>query len=104
MRPIDDATLQMIERDFSVARNAFFKLIVRFAYTIELTNPRGDAPKSVILGHIDQLSPILGRNADVILAVQHGLIGTWGGGYYTDHFGDQGSVNAQQQQDRQRGL
>ena len=58
-------------------------------------------PKSVILGHIDQLSPILGRNADVILAVQHGLIGTWGGGYYTDHFGDQGSVNAQQQQDRQ---
>ena len=102
-QPIDNPTLQNITADFSVARRAYFKLIVRFAYTRTFNDPppRGDAPKSVILQHISQLAPILRDNADVILAVQHGFIGTWGEGYYTDYFGDAGSISPQQQQDRQ---
>ena len=102
-RPIDNATLQSITDDFAVARRAFFKLIVRFAYidTLQDPPPRGDAPKSIILQHISQLTPILHDNADIILTVQHGFIGTWGEGYYTDYFGDSGNITSQQQQDRQ---
>ena len=53
-QPIDNATLQNIAADFAVARRAFFKLIIRFAYTRTFQDPppRGDAPKSVILQHI----------------------------------------------------
>ena len=100
-QPIDNVTLQKVSDDFTMARNAFFKLVIRFSYTTTLTDPRNDAPKSVILQHLVQLSPILHDHADVILAVQHGFIGTWGEGYYTDYFGDQGSISPQQQQDRQ---
>ena len=80
---IDNTTLQKISNDFSVARQAFFKLVIRFSYTTTLTNPRNDAPKLIILQHLTQLAPILNENSDVILAVQHGFIGTWGEGYYT---------------------
>lgn len=90
-----------ISNDFDVARKAFFKVIVRFSYTTQLTMPRNDAPKTVILQHITQLAPILHKHVDVILAVQHGFIGTWGEGYYTDHFGDQGTISQEQQEDRQ---
>ncbi len=100
---IDNSTLMKIADDFDVARRAYFKLVIRFAYT-EMFNdppPRGDAPKDIILLHISQLSHILRNNSDVILAMQHGFIGTWGEGYYTDFFGDGGIVNASQQRDRQ---
>lgn len=102
-QPIDNSTLQSITDDFAVARRAFFKLIIRFAYTTTFRDPppRGDAPKSTILQHIKQLAPILHDNADIILTVQHGFIGTWGEGYYTDYFGDMGNITPQQQQDRQ---
>ena len=102
-QPIDNATLQNIAADFAVARRAFFKLIIRFAYTRTFQDPppRGDAPKSVILQHISQLAPILRDNADIILTVQHGFIGTWGEGYYSDYFGDSGVITPQEQQDRQ---
>ena len=101
-RPIDNTTLQKIANDFTVARRAYFKLIVRFAYTTTFNDPppRGDAPKSIILQHIGQLAPILNDNADIILTVQHGFIGTWGEGYYTDYFGDKGNISPEQWQDR----
>ena len=100
---IDNVTLESIATDFDVARRAFFKVMVRFAYTTTFADPppRGDAPKSIILQHIAQLAPILHDNADIILTVQHGFIGTWGEGYYTDYFGDAGNVSSQQQMDRQ---
>ncbi len=98
---IDPQTLSKISDDFVTIRNAYFKVILRFSYTVTLTDPRGDAPKSVILEHIAQLSPVLNANSDVILAIQHGFIGTWGEGYYTDHFGDMGVISPLQQQDRQ---
>ena len=102
-QPINNATLQNIAADFDVARRAFFKLILEFVYTETFIDPppRGDAPKSVILQHISQLTPILHDNADIILTVQHGFIGTWSDGYYTDYFGDDGNISPQQQEDRQ---
>ena len=95
--PISAAYLAQMETDFATARAAGVKLIPRFAYTDSVNDtgcsggicpPYGDASKSIVLGHLAQLKPILQANYDVILGVQMGLIGIWGENYYTDYFGD----------------
>ncbi len=95
--PISSNFLNAVETDFAIARAAGVKIIPRFAYTNEVDGsgcgsficpPYGDAPKSIVLDHINQLAPILTANKDVIAVVQLGFIGTWGEGYYTDYFGD----------------
>lgn len=94
---ISNDFLNNIQTDFNTARNAGIKLIPRFAYTNQVNNngcsswicpPYGDASKSWVLTHIDQLKPILTANHDVIAIMQMGFIGVWGENYYTDHFGD----------------
>lgn len=90
--------LNKIKADFDVVRQAGVKLIPRFTYTNTKTTgscpggffcpPYGDAPKAIVLQHIEQLKPILQANADVIASVQLGFIGIWGENYYTDYFGD----------------
>ncbi|PHI18391.1 hypothetical protein CEQ90_18260 [Lewinellaceae bacterium SD302] len=94
---ISTADLNLIANDFAIARAAGIKLIPRFTYTIspsssgcsgDICPPYGDAPKSVVMDHIDQLQPILQNNADVIATLQMGFIGIWGENYYTDFFGD----------------
>jgi len=86
-----------MQTDFDAARAAGVKLIPRFAYTDNVNTgscgswicpPYGDAPKSQILAHIEQVGPILKKNRDVIAAIQMGWIGVWGEQYYTDYFGD----------------
>ncbi|MEM7571444.1 MAG: DUF4832 domain-containing protein [Bacteroidota bacterium] len=95
--PIDQSYLDQVAADFAAARTAGVKIIPRFAYTDNVDGsgcpsficpPYGDAPKNIVLGHIDQLAPILAANKDVIAAVQMGFIGVWGENYYTDYFGD----------------
>ncbi|MBN8650486.1 MAG: DUF4832 domain-containing protein [Cytophagales bacterium] len=93
--------INKVKNDFSVARNAGVKLVVRFTYTVTSTAgscpegficpPYGDAPKNIVLEHISQLAPVLTENADVIACLQMGFIGTWGEQYYTDYFGDASS-------------
>ena len=95
---IASAFINAINQDFSVARQAGFKLIPRFTYTLTqnagacpegfICPPYGDATKAVILEHISQLKQVLQDNADVTAAVQMGFIGVWGEQYYTDFFGD----------------
>ncbi|WP_020535857.1 DUF4832 domain-containing protein [Lewinella cohaerens] len=88
--PISEAFLEDMQTDFNTIRNAGAKLIVRFSYINEGDDdppPYGDATKSQVLSHIQQIAPILQANADVIAAVQSGFIGVYGEGYYTDHFG-----------------
>ena len=94
---ISQSYLDNMVLDFETARKAGVKLIPRFAYTDTVNPdgctsficpPYGDAPKNIVLGHIAQLKDILTENADVIAAVQMGLIGVWGENYYTDYFGD----------------
>jgi hypothetical protein len=99
--PLSEAFLNQIKADFVIAREAGAKLIPRFTYTISVNDgecpesficpPYGDAPKAIVLQHIEQLKPIFQENADVIACVQMGFIGTWGENYYTDHFGDASS-------------
>lgn len=97
-KALTDDLLNKIKSDFDVARQAGVKLIPRFTYTVDKVSgdcpedficpPYGDAPKEIVLQHIEQLKPILQSNADVIAVVQLGFIGTWGENYYSDHFGD----------------
>jgi hypothetical protein len=79
---IATADLNRIRADFTTARAAGVKMVVRFAYTAESA---ADAPAARVLKHIRQLGPVLTANADVITAVQAGLIGRWGEWYYTDN-------------------
>ncbi len=93
--PISQGFLDSMQMDFDIARSAGAKIIMRMAYTDQTTDcggeycrPYGDASKSVVLDHIDQIEPLLEANSDVIMSVQMGFIGIWGENYYTDHFGD----------------
>ncbi|HEY6975824.1 MAG TPA: DUF4832 domain-containing protein [Chitinophagaceae bacterium] len=97
-KPLTQAFLHNVQKDFDNARAAGVKLIGRFAYTIKthsgscaehsICPPYGDAPKEIVLTHIMQLKPLLEQNADVIACMQLGFIGIWGENYYTDFFGD----------------
>jgi len=73
---IPEDVLQKIDKDFATAREAGVKLIIRFCYTEDPNLP--DAPRHIVLSHINQLKPVIYKNHDVIYAVQAGFIGTWG--------------------------
>ncbi len=75
-KPIDDARLELIADDLSTVRDAGIKCLLRFAYNERIGDP--DAPIDVVLGHMEQLKPILSANADVIAVVQAGFVGSWG--------------------------
>jgi hypothetical protein len=97
-QPLSSVFLNAINQDFAVARQAGFKLIPRFTYTLAqnagtcpegfICPPYGDAPKAIVLQHIAQLKQVLQDNADITATVQMGFIGVWGEQYYTDYFGD----------------
>src|SRR5688572_22780295 len=84
--PISTNFLNSIQTDFEFLRAQGFKAIVRFAYNQDTTRPFNEPSKARILEHIGQLGPLLRRNRDVIAVLQHGFIGAWGEGYYTDIF------------------
>lgn len=103
-QPLSADLLTAIGNDFTIARAAGVKLILRFSYTVTANGgscpegficpPYGDAPKQIVLGHISQLKPLLQKNADIISCMQMGFVGTWGENYYSDYFGDPSSNGA----------
>jgi Domain of unknown function (DUF4832)/Domain of unknown function (DUF4874) len=76
--PISASFLAHIQKDMDLLRANGFKIILRFSYTNNEPAPWLDAPENIILGHIDQLKPILQTNADVISVMEAGFIGRWG--------------------------
>jgi Domain of unknown function (DUF4832)/Domain of unknown function (DUF4874) len=76
--PISSSFLEHIQKDMDLLRANGFKIILRFSYTNNEPPPWIDAPENIILGHIDQLKPILQSNADVISVMEAGFIGRWG--------------------------
>lgn len=74
-QPIDAAFLQTLDQGFEAVRQAGIKVVLRFMYNSAFTE---DAPKSIILGHLQQLQPLLHDNQDVIAVMQAGFIGAWG--------------------------
>jgi Domain of unknown function (DUF4832)/Domain of unknown function (DUF4874) len=80
--PIPASFLTQLDRQFQLVRAAGIKVIPRFSYNFPTGD--GDVSKSpdasleLTIEHINQLKPILGRNADVIATIQGGFIGAWG--------------------------
>ncbi len=65
--------------NFADIRDAGVKAIIRFAYNAgPWPNSEPDASKAQILRHIEQLTPLLQTNGDVIAWVEAGFIGAWG--------------------------
>ncbi len=73
--PLDAALLADLEAGFEAARVGGIKVVLRFMYNAAMSE---DASRARILGHIDQLTPLLRSNADVIAVMQAGFIGAWG--------------------------
>jgi Domain of unknown function (DUF4832)/Domain of unknown function (DUF4874) len=67
--------LDRLELDFSRAREAGIKMIPRFAYNFGMF---ADASQTRILAHLEQLKPVLRKNADVIAFMEAGFVGAWG--------------------------
>jgi hypothetical protein len=95
---INSIYLDNIQTDFDNIRTAGVKTIIRFSYANSQGNTPQQPSKAQILAHIDQLSPILHTNKDVILSQQAGFIGTWGEWYYTNsaEFGTEGAISPAQ--------
>lgn len=90
--PIAQAALDQLQQQINTVRAAGLKMVLRFAYT---TSTAGDdTTKDRILSHLDQLAPYLNSGKDVIAVVQAGLIGAWGEWYYTQNFGNAGTVTS----------
>lgn len=75
-KPISQAYLDMVAKDFETARKAGVKIIIRFVYNWLGGGP--DASANIILTHLDQLKPILQQNYDAIAYMEAGFIGAWG--------------------------
>lgn len=73
---LSSSFLAGLDDGFGRARAAGVKVLLRFVYNFDADGT--DAPLPVVLGHLDQLAPLLHDNADVIVALQAGLIGAWG--------------------------
>jgi Domain of unknown function (DUF4832)/Domain of unknown function (DUF4874) len=81
-RPLPPAFLNQLNQQLQLASKAGIKIIPRFAYNF----PEGaadmrqapDANLDLAIAHINQLKPILQKNADVIAVLQAGFIGAWG--------------------------
>src|SRR5690606_22297072 len=79
-RDLTQTELNSIDKGLGVLRTAGAKCIPRFAYAFPNTSTEDhrtaqDAPLSQILKHIEQLGPILKKNADVIAYTEAGFIG-----------------------------
>ncbi|MCF6468132.1 DUF4832 domain-containing protein [Nonomuraea sp. MG754425] len=88
--PIGQAALEQLQQQLDTVRAAGLKTILRFAYTTSTDG--ADASKAQVLAHLDQLKPYLNANSDVIYLVQAGFVGAWGEWYYTQNFGNAGTV------------
>ena len=101
--PISQQILDNIQTDFDTMRDAGVKCVLRFAYSTDTSPGYRDASKAQIEEHIDQLSPYLQTNSDVIFCMQAGFIGTYGEWYYSDYFGTE-TLTPQNLIDRQEVL
>ena len=77
--------LDRLETNMKALREGGGKVVLRFSYksSMEAKDRPWDAAPEWIHKHIDQITPYLQKNADVILCVQCGFIGSWGEWYYT---------------------
>lgn len=78
-KPLSQDVLDRVEQNFTALRNAGAKSVLRFRYSYEIeAGVPTDADLEQVLEHIEQLKPILIRNADVISVLEAGFIGAYG--------------------------
>ena len=71
--------LDGFETNFADIRDAGLKAIIRFSYNDgPYPDSEPDASKTQILSHVERLTPLLQKNADVIAWLEAGFIGAWG--------------------------
>ena len=85
---IPEDMLTQMQKNFDILREGGAKCILRFCYKENEaeSNKPWDAEEKWVMRHIEQVKPLLIKNADVILLFQAGYVGVWGEWYYTDHF------------------
>ena len=83
---IEQAYLDKMRESFNNLREGGGKAIVRFAYKNSENDRPWDATEEWVMRHIEQVTPILQENEDVLLALQAGFVGVWGEWYYTTNF------------------
>ena len=75
-RDLDAALLEQLAAGFAAVRRAGLKVLPRVYYADDGEAP--DAPLARVLAHIEQLTPLLRENADVIAVLHPGFVGAWG--------------------------
>ncbi len=80
--PLSQQFLELFTEDMAIIRANGFKTLLRFAYSVESFDETNvdtlDASLTTVLGHIEQLKPLLQANSDVIAVLQAGFIGAYG--------------------------
>jgi hypothetical protein len=74
-RDLDQPLLDRLSAAFGAIRAAGLKVLPRVYYADGMM---ADAPLERVLAHIQQLTPLLRANADVIAALHPGFVGAWG--------------------------
>jgi hypothetical protein len=85
--PISAEALSQLEESLSAARFAGQTVIFRGTYDVIGADEPEPHDINIILGHIEQICPILSKNSDIIYSVQAGMLGAygeWHSSYYED--------------------
>lgn len=81
---ISPKALAAIDSMFDVHRKRGYKIILRFAYDLGIRTSK--ARYSDMYRHLDQLAPIIQKNAGLIHTWQAGFLGPWGEWHSTDRY------------------
>ncbi|MCQ2389322.1 MAG: DUF4874 domain-containing protein [Kiritimatiellae bacterium] len=76
-KPVSDEKIAALEADFARARKDGVKFLLRFAYDHD-PGLKPTPSLDRLLAHVEQLKPVVRRNADVIYCLQIGWVGAWG--------------------------
>jgi hypothetical protein len=82
-QPLSQQYLNELQANFDAVREAGLKCVPRFLYDWGMQNR--DPEEAIVKSHLNQLAPLLQKNADVIAWVQGGLFGGTGEQCASDH-------------------
>ena len=84
-QPISEEKLKILQNSFDNLRKHGLKALLRFAYEKNM-NRTGGPTVQQILEHLDQLTPLFRKNADVIYVLEATFIGAWGEWHASTHY------------------
>ncbi len=83
-KPISAEKLLLLQKSFDNLRKNGLKAVLRFAYEKNMSRTGGPTLQN-ILEHLEQLTPIIRKNTDVIFVMQAGFVGAWGEWHSSTH-------------------